>query len=185
MPISTKRLYLRPFTPDDAPSIYQYAKNPKIGPIAGWPVHTSVANSRQLIEQYLMQATIYAVTLKDNPDEAIGSVGLEIVNKGGGKFFMGANDAEIGYWIGEPFWGQGLIPEAAAAVIKDGFTTLGLSNIWCGYYDGNRQSKRVQMKLGFKPELTIDEMYNPILDDIRKEHFTKLKRTEWLRQNDQ
>ncbi|WP_234418321.1 GNAT family N-acetyltransferase [Pediococcus pentosaceus] len=37
MPISTKRLYLRPFTPDDAPSIYQYAKNPKIGPIAGWP----------------------------------------------------------------------------------------------------------------------------------------------------
>ncbi len=73
MPISTKRLYLRPFTPDDAPSIYQYAKNPKIGPIAGWPVHTSVANSRQLIEQYLMQATIYAVTLRDNPDEAIGS----------------------------------------------------------------------------------------------------------------
>lgn len=185
MPISTKRLYLRPFTPDDAPSIYQYAKNPKIGPIAGWPVHTSVANSRQLIEQYLMQATIYAVTLRDNPDEAIGSVGLEIVNKGGGKFFMGANDAEIGYWIGEPFWGQGLIPEAAAAVIKDGFITLGLSNIWCGYYDGNHQSKRVQMKLGFKPELTIDEMYNPILDDIRKEHFTKLKRTEWLRQNDQ
>ncbi|UQB01098.1 hypothetical protein [Pediococcus pentosaceus] len=50
---------------------------------------------------------------------------------------------------------------------------------------GNHQSKRVQMKLGFKPELTIDEMYNPILDDIRKEHFTKLKRTEWLRQNDQ
>lgn len=46
MPISTKRLCLRPFTPDDAPSIYQYAKNPKIGPIAGWPVHTSVANSR-------------------------------------------------------------------------------------------------------------------------------------------
>ncbi|MGX6472615.1 GNAT family N-acetyltransferase [Pediococcus pentosaceus] len=37
MPISTKRLYLRPFTPDDAPSIYQYAKNPKIGPLLAGP----------------------------------------------------------------------------------------------------------------------------------------------------
>lgn len=182
MIIETKRLILRPFTPDDASAIYQYAKDPKIGPIAGWPVHTSVANSRQLIEQYLMKPEVYAVTLKAKPTEAIGSVGLELISAGDGQPFMGADDAEIGYWIGVPFWGQGLIPEAMAALIEHGFEALNLANIWCGYYDGNHQSERAQAKLGFQPALTVDEMYNPILDDTRQEHFTKLTKKQWLTQ---
>ncbi|MEL1196280.1 GNAT family N-acetyltransferase, partial [Staphylococcus epidermidis] len=87
-----------------------------IGPIAGWPVHTSVAHSRELIQNYLMAKAIFAVNLKTAPNHAIGSVGLELVENGGGQPFMGANDAEIGYWIGVPYWGQGLIPEAAEKI---------------------------------------------------------------------
>lgn len=48
MTLETERLILRPWKEDDAESLYKYAKDPKVGPIAGWPVHTSVENSREV-----------------------------------------------------------------------------------------------------------------------------------------
>ena len=57
------------------------------------------------------------------------------------------DECELGYWLGEPFWGRGYMPEAAYALMKRGFETLEMTTIWCGYYDGNKKSKRVQEKL--------------------------------------
>lgn len=45
------------------------------------------------------------------------------------------DECELGYWLGEPFWGRGYMPEAAGALMKRGFEELGMSTIWCGYYD--------------------------------------------------
>ena len=59
------------------------------------------------------------------------------------------SEGEIGYWIGVPYWGQGLIPEAVREMLRYGFEVLGLDRIWCGYFDGNKKSKRVQEKSGF------------------------------------
>ena len=49
MEFKTERLILRPWEESDAESLYEYAKDPLVGPIAGWPVHTSVENSREII----------------------------------------------------------------------------------------------------------------------------------------
>jgi RimJ/RimL family protein N-acetyltransferase len=54
------------------------------------------------------------------------------------------DEGEIGYWIGVPFWGQGLILEAVNELIRYGFEDLKLEKLWCGYYDGNNKSQRVQ-----------------------------------------
>ena len=43
--IVTERLILRPWQESDAESLYKYARDPEIGPIAGWPPHTSVEDS--------------------------------------------------------------------------------------------------------------------------------------------
>lgn len=43
MELYTKRLILRPWDQSDAEDLYQYAKNSAVGPVAGWPVHTSAA----------------------------------------------------------------------------------------------------------------------------------------------
>ena len=59
------------------------------------------------------------------------------------------DECELGYWLGEPFWGRGYMPEAAYALMKRGFDTLEVPHIWCGCYVGNKESKRVQEKLGF------------------------------------
>ena len=105
----TDRLILRPWEETDAESLYEYAKDERVGLIAGWPPHTSVENSREIIKTVLSAPETYAVCLKDD-HKAIGSIGLMV----GAQSNIGLPDSEgeIGYWIGVPFWGQGLIPEA-------------------------------------------------------------------------
>ena len=93
----------------DAESLYEYAKDPAVGPIAGWPPHTSVDNSREIIKDILAVDETYAVCLKTD-NIAIGSIGL-LIGKAS-NIDISDNEGEIGYWIGVPFWGQGLIPEA-------------------------------------------------------------------------
>ena len=109
MDLTTKRLILRPWLASDAESLYEYAKDPAVGRAAGWKPHTSVENSREIIRDILSEKETYAVCLKEDK-RAVGSIGLMV----GGASNLGLSDTEgeIGYWIGVPFWGQGLIREA-------------------------------------------------------------------------
>ena len=63
--IETERLILRPWRENDAEALYKYASNPDIGPPAGWPPHTSVENSRDIIRTVFSAPETYAVCLKD------------------------------------------------------------------------------------------------------------------------
>ena len=173
MILETKRLILRPFEESDAESIYEYAKNPNVGPIAGWPVHTSVENSLEIIKTVLAVPETYAVCLKED-NIAIGSIGLMLGSAS--NLDLSSDEAEIGYWIGEPFWGQGLIPEAIRRVIKYAFDDLRLQRLWCGYFEGNNKSKRAQEKCGFVYHHTNKDIYWSLMDDIRTEHITLLER---------
>ena len=74
--LETKRLILRPWQETDAESLYEYAKDPDVGPPAGWPVHTSVENSREIIRNVLSVPETYAVCLKNG--QPIGSIGLKL-----------------------------------------------------------------------------------------------------------
>ena len=176
--LETPRLLLRPWEETDAEALYKYAKDPAVGPIAGWPPHTSVENSREIIRTILSAPETYAVVLKQT-GEPVGSIGLmfgDTVHSAD----IADGEAEIGYWIGVPFWGQGLIPEAVRRLLRHGFEDLGLQAVWCGYYDGNTQSKRVQEKCGFQYSHTEYEKISP-LGDVRTEHFTRLSRADWMR----
>ena len=64
MELQTERLLLRPWHEDNAEALYRYARNPNVGPIAGWPPHTSVENSREIIKTVLSGEETYAVVLK-------------------------------------------------------------------------------------------------------------------------
>ena len=65
MILKTERLILRPWLESDAESLYTYASDPAVGPPAGWPPHTSVENSREIIKTALSGSETYAVCLKD------------------------------------------------------------------------------------------------------------------------
>ena len=176
MILKTERLILRPWEEKDAESLYEYARDPRVGPAAGWPVHTSVENSREVIRTILSAPENYAVCLKTD-NRAIGCVGLTVGEKSNLK--LPDTEGEIGYWIGVPFWGQGLIPEAVRELIRRGFEDLGLSTLWCGYFEGNDKSRRVQEKCGFTYHHTNEDVHWKAMDDIRTENVTRLTRAEW------
>ena len=71
------------------------------------------------------------------------------------------------------------MPEAAYALMKRGFETLGMTRIWCGYYDGNEKSKRVQEKLGFIYHHTCDEVPVPLLHEVRVGHTNVITKEQW------
>lgn len=173
MTLETERLLLRPWEETDAEECYRYAKDPRVGPPAGWPAHTGVENSRQVIRDVLTAPETYAIVLKET-GLPVGSIGLhhnDLAEK--------EDEAELGYWIGVPYWGQGLVPEAARELLRHAFEDLKLERIWCGYYDGNVKSKRVQEKLGFRFRWTSEAAPVPQMGETRKGYVNLLTKEEW------
>ena len=180
MEFKTDRLILRPWEETDAESLYEYAKSPEVGPVAGWPAHINIDDSIEVIQKVLSQPETYAVCLKKD-NRAIGSVGL--ISPQVSNTNINVDEVEIGYWIGVPFWGNGYIPEAVRRLQQYAFEELGCSAIWCGYYDGNKKSKRCQEKCGFVYHHTEKNKPCELMGDIRTEHFTRITKEEWIKQN--
>lgn len=176
--IASDRLVLRPWADDDAPALYALACDPEVGPAAGWPAHTSEAESLQTIRDVLSVPDTYAVCLRsvgpagEPAGTLVGAIALKDATSS--AFVAGAGERELGYWIGRPFWGRGYAPEAARALIDHARCALGLSTIWLGYYAGNRKSARVQHKLGFRYVRTDRDVEVPLLGEVRDEVVNRL-----------
>ncbi len=176
MILTTERLILRPWEEADAPSLYEFAKDERVGPIAGWPPHKSIESSLGVIKTVFSAPETYAVCMKSD-NKAIGCVGIMT-----GKYANRALDekeGEIGYWLGVPFWGRGLMPEAVDRMIRHAFCDLELDALWGGYFDGNKRSKRVLEKCGFKFHHTSENVRWALMNDIRTEHMMRLTKEDW------
>lgn len=171
----TTRLILRPWREEDAAELFRYAADPEVGPPAGWPPHTDIENSRMIIREILSAEGTFAVVLKAT-GLPIGSIGI-MRNT---NVSTAADEAEIGYWIGRPYWGQGLIPEAVQECLRICFQEQGCSRVWCAYFEGNEKSRRVQEKCGFRYHHTEQNKECPMLNEIRTEHITALEKGRWI-----
>ena len=145
MILETPNLTLRPWTEDDAECLYHFAKNPNIGPIAGWPPHQSVEDSLYIIKTVFSKRETYAIIRDDIP---IGCVGL--LFHPDTNHWWGEGAAELGYWIAEEYWGNGYAFEASQALVKRAFDELDVSKIYASFRCENARSKRVLEKLGFE-----------------------------------
>ena len=175
MILETERLWLRPWEEADAQALYRVAKDPAIGPNAGWQPHGSPEESLQIIRNVLSKPETYAVVLKEE-QKPVGSVGIHPSRQ---PATPESCEREIGYWIGVPYWGRGLIPEAVRALLRRCFEELGCTAVWCAYFDGNQKSKRVMEKCGFRYHHT-EENKRTKIGEIRTEHFTRLTKEEWM-----
>lgn len=175
MTLETARLLLRPFTQADAPDLYEYARDPRVGPAAGWLPHKSLAESREIISSVFSAPNTFAVV--DKPSgRAIGSAGFV----GRHQTLLPGPDDEIGYALNPDFWGRGLMPEAVRELLRYGFEELGLQAIWCGHYDFNDKSRRVVEKCGFLYRFT-DKSWVELMNEERTELHYALTREEWQR----
>ena len=100
----TERLILRCWNESDAEDLYKYASDPDVGPIAGWPAHQSIEESRDVIKNVFNGKEAYAVCLKED-GKAIGAIELKL--NGHTDMTDRDDECEMGYWLGKPFWGAG------------------------------------------------------------------------------
>ena len=147
--IKTERLILRPFTLDDAPELQRLIGDRDIASTTlNIPHPYEDGMAEEWIgphqEQFDKGEEINLAIAHREQNFLIGGIGLKI-NK---RF----ENAELGYWIGKPYWNQGYCTEAARAVLKYGFEILGLNRVHASHMTRNPASGRVTQKIGMKHE---------------------------------
>lgn len=176
--LETERLFLRPWKMEDAESLFKYASHPKVGPICGWTPHQDPEESRSVLQNILMVPETYAMVLKET-GEAIGSISLMFGDAG--SLPMQEGECELGYWLGVPYWGQGLMPEAAKELLRHAFEDLNCNGVWCGYYEGNTQSRRVIEKCGFTYDHRAENEYCRAMNEYRTGYNYYLSYENWVK----
>jgi len=175
--LETKRLILRPWKESDAENLFKYASDPDVGPIAGWPPHKNLEESCAAIKNSLSRKETYAICLKED-NLAIGAISLKL--KGHTDMTDRDDECEMGFWLGKPFWGRGIMPEAARELLRHAFEDCGMQKVWIGYYEGNIKSKRVQGKCGFRYQWTTENVDVPRMHEKRTGHVSMMTKEDWL-----
>ena len=144
--METERILLRRWTADDAVVLYRLASDPDVGPRAGWAPHTSVEESREVINHVFDNPTTWAIVLKAT-NEPIGAIGYG----SSGECSLPAREGEptIGYWIGHPYWNCGICSEALTLMIDYIKKNTDIPSLISGHFVDNPASGRVMEKCGF------------------------------------
>ena len=175
--METQRLILRRWTPEDAEDLFRYASDPDVGPIAGWPAHRSVEESREVIRNVLSGPECYAVCRKED-GRPIGAIELKL--RGATDMTDRDDECEMGFWLGKPFWGRGIMPEAVRELLRRAFDECGMQTVWIGYYEGNDKSRRVQEKCGFRFQWKTESVDVPLMHEKRTGYVSRMTREDWL-----
>ncbi len=144
--IETERLLLRNWKLSDSNDVYEYGRHELVGPNAGWPPHKSEEETREIIKMFIRDDDVLAVELKSQ-GKVIGGAGLH--KRIPDESLKDLNQREIGYVLNPDYWGNGYIPEAVNGLLELGFTKMHLDLIWCGHFEDNLRSRRVNEKCGF------------------------------------
>lgn len=154
--MQTERLLLRPWLDTDAEALYKYASDPDVGPRAGWPPHQSVEESLEIIRNVFRNDTTWAIVLKAT-GEAIGAMGY--MPECGLKLPAREREPLVGYWVGKPYWNQGICTEALQLMLDKIRKETQYTSLICSHFVDNPASGRVMEKCGFVPtgETAIDD----------------------------
>lgn len=152
--IETHRLILRPFRVEDAPAMFRnWAHDSDVTEYLTWPPHADEQATAALLARWVKETGEnpfyfqWAIELK-TLGEPIGSISVVNTNER-------TESAEIGWCIGKQWWGQGVMPEAGAAVFAFLFDEVGLNRIEAKHDVRNPKSGRVMQKLGMTCEGTL------------------------------
>jgi len=167
--IETERLTLRAFAKADLQDLYNYARVPGVGEMAGWPHHESIETTRTILDIFLANRDVFALWHKADK-KVIGSLGLHSAWINREEEYKHLKAKNIGYVLSKDYWGKGLMPEALQAVIHYGFTTLEMEAFSIEHFVENAQSRRVIEKCGFK-FVKEGQYYSKQLD----KHFDELR----------
>jgi len=151
--LTTSRLVLRACTLADAPGIQRLAGDRDVAsttlriphPYEDGMAESWIATHQEIFdrgEEMSLGIVLRSAIRSDSP--TIGSIGL--------VFNLPHDNAEMGYWIGKPYWNQGYGTEAAGAIIRYAFEVLGLNRVYATHFKRNPASGRIMQKIGMTYE---------------------------------
>ena len=152
--IETQRLILRRITVEDAPAMYKnWASDPEVTKYLTWQPHASEDVTRMLLDSWAASYAKpnfynWAITLKSNGAEPIGSIAAVSLNEDLGI-------AHIGYCLSRAFWHMGIMTEALGAVIRFFFDEVGAQRVESRHDSHNPHSGMVMLKCGMQYEGTL------------------------------
>ena len=168
------KFLLRPWKKSDIDSLVKYADNIKIARnlTNAFPHPYTRADGERYLALFADEqpARVFAIEVNG---EAVGSIGVFPQSD------IHCINAEMGYWLAEPFWGKGIMTEAIGKMIRYGFETFDIERIFARPFGSNIASQRVLQKAGFKPEARFERVLlkNGILED---EYVFAVRRTNNL-----
>lgn len=152
--IETERLILRKFKIEDAEAMYKnWASDEEVTKFLTWPPHSNVEVTKTILKDWVdnyKEDDFYqwAIILKENGDEPIGSISVVDKNEK-------ANMVHIGYCIGRKWWNTGVTSEALKALINYLIKEVGVNRVEARHDPNNPNSGKVMMKCGMKYEGTM------------------------------
>lgn len=172
--LQTDRFTVREFMPEDAPSLARHANNRKIWAFVRdqFPHPYSVENAEDFIRMINSHQPPNAFAIVVG-GEAVGGIGVHPQED------VYRYSAEIGYWLGEPFWGKGLMTDIVRGVVAEAFQRFNIWRIYAGVFSNNPASMRVLEKAGFQQEgirraatFKDGKVLDEVMYGLLKEDFT-------------
>lgn len=143
---------LRPWTDNDLDSLVKYANNFNISKnMTNKFPHPYTEEDRKAFLKIACSGSPTHIFAIDINGEAVGGIGLHPQTD------IHCKNAELGYWLAEPFWGQGIITKAIPQILNYGFKTFDINRIFARPFGTNIASQRVLEKCGFKLEARIEK----------------------------
>ena len=172
--LETDRLLLRPWRESDLNDFYAYATVDGVGECAGWKHHESREESLRILHMFIDSRHTCAIEEKAT-GRAIGSLGLEEADLYAAPEDQSTFGCEIGYVLGKPHWGRGLMTEAVNEAIRFCLQELGMDWITCAHFMENDRSRRVIEKCGFQYVRDVD--YQTQLGEIKPTRLYVIRRS--------
>lgn len=171
--ILTERLILRSFEKSDLDDFYNYAKNPNVGPHAGWNPHTSPIESQKILDMFMRDNYVWAIVWKKN-NRVIGSIGVDP------DYRRKSEQAfQVGYSLAEDYWGKGIMTESTNAVKVFAFRELSADILSIYHCPENIRSRRVIEKCGFSYEGTLRRAFTTQSGEVRDECCYSMLKSEF------
>ena len=164
---------LRPWTINDLDSVTKNANNINITKFMSDGFPNNMDKWKSFIEFATKDKTILYLAIDIN-GQAVGGIGISL------KQDIMKKNAELGYWLSEDYWGQGIITKAISEIVKLGFDTFDIDRIYATPFETNYTSHRVLEKTGFTLEARFEktvikngELLDELVYAIRRKVKTK------------
>lgn len=151
MEFKLKHTLLRPWKTEDAEALAKHANNKNIADNLrdGFPYPYTLHDARSWLE-FAINNNNFLLAI-DHEGEAIGGVGIIY------KTDIYRKSAEVGYWLSQEFWGQGIMTEAIITIVNHTFDNTDIVRIYAGIFENNPASATVLKKVGFKLEAVHEQ----------------------------